>query len=1074
MMSNIFRTSQRRFNNINDNNNDDTTPSILYSNSSTSDTTDDGVPSNDVYSDLLRVLALSNDARHLVAYELYRDARKRMAAFGLLPRRNVSSSEKSEFGNEGNSVLLSSESSTVVRWNTTTVSTSMNTTSTGILHSFKRRFRRTSATISNNNRISPSHQHNRQFIESHSDDGNAYSKALLLIQERKIEFDTLVRRAKIFLKAKENIAVNDDWIFAQTVFGVTTYYRFEDEGSLSFKLQGDLNGVPLFEQLAVLRECDLFHLWLPFCNDSKKLKQSKFDSVGWCKLLLPILGARDGVYHAMGCDNMREDGSIIVAAEGISGSPTSNSSAVENRTGGSPNQLSSPETSPLFENSVVDNNDPHCSGIANLVDTSTTTTIPTIIDDIEIPPAPSSFMHRRMKIRNFAAAVEVLSPTCAKTCIIVNIDFNTKKTIVPQNVVDFFTKRIGGLILLRLQATAWKIIGDPKRSPHARRMRADSAFYKGWLLPKFETYCKEVGWELPPVSAFLDSHGNEYDDDDYEEDNWSDGQSRGLQSFSDNSSSHLQISTPISGKSMLDQTVSRKGKKNPFRAIQYKIDRGPGFLTPIKTSHAIERQNERKIVALRRRARKRLAAKPLNDQQQKRYNELQLTKQRINEEERQNEAFLQRRMANPKALLLNRDKNVLTPQLPLVGKNKWWEQLFFQIEKTANDIYWSAIWPVIGNLFVLFVVLYSNYFQLLSSLSIFEVFLKIEERWRIVVSFILVLSVYAVVNIFVLCSICNVAFDAIEPHLSSLDMKRRRHSPFNSSSISRMAVDVRVFHQGRLLFRRKAWEFCCRITYFVIFLCTVLECIRYGFRHYSFEIPLDFDEHRKPYNSTPEIRPDLEMIRWLMASIASFIAASIILGVLLLDPQQKRRSHKVQTMRENEEQLVTLEEESGTSNGQREAQSSMNFTTIGSHPAFFRALEFFRNSRRHSSEEEVARVEDRPSPRFIRKLDDLGTRFEALHQDNVRNFENVHHRFQQSIEHIHQNWESVHQWNSKSLESLAQRFVRKRSASDEERTSVHQQSRVLTDNVMASKEVSVPGLNDGQASRRMIVHSRTF
>jgi len=217
----------------------------------------------------------------------------------------------------------------------------------------------------------------------------------------------------------------------------------------------------------------------------------------------------------------------------------------------------------------------------------------------------------------------------------------------------------------------------------------------------------------------------------------------------------------------------------------------------------------------------------------------------------------------------------------------------------------------------------------------------------------------------------------------------------------------------------------------------VLECIRYGFRHYSFEIPLDFDEHRKPYNSTPEIRPDLEMIRWLMASIASFIAASIILGVLLLDPQQKRRSHKVQTMRENEEQLVTLEEESGTSNGQREAQSSMNFTTIGSHPAFFRALEFFRNSRRHSSEEEVARVEDRPSPRFIRKLDDLGTRFEALHQDNVRNFENVHHRFQQSIEHIHQNWESVHQWNSKSLESLAQRFVRKRSASDEERTSPH-------------------------------------
>lgn len=250
----------------------------------------------------------------------------------------------------------------------------------------------------------------------------------------------------------------------------------------------------------------------------------------------------------------------------------------------------------------------------------------------------------------------------------------------------------------------------------------------------------------------------------------------------------------------------------------------------------------------------------------------------------------------------------------------------------------------------------------------------------------------------------------------------------------------------------------------------MLECIRYGFRHYSFEIPL----LRKPYNSAPEICPDLETIRWLMASIASFIAASIILGVLLLDPQQKRRSHKVQTKRENEEQLVSLEEENFTSNGQREAPSSVNLTTVGSHPAFFRALEFFRNSRRHSTEEEVARVEDRPSPRFIRKLDDISTRFEALHQDNLRNFENVHHRFQQSIEHLHQNWESVHQRNSKSFESLAQRFVRKRTASDEEGASEDQQSRGLTDNYMATTEVSMPVLNDGQTSRRMIVHSQTF
>ena len=48
----------------------------------------------------------------------------------------------------------------------------------------------------------------------------------------------------------------------QTLFGVSTSYRREADGSLSVKIEGELRGVPLFEQLAVLREVDLYQTWV--------------------------------------------------------------------------------------------------------------------------------------------------------------------------------------------------------------------------------------------------------------------------------------------------------------------------------------------------------------------------------------------------------------------------------------------------------------------------------------------------------------------------------------------------------------------------------------------------------------------------------------------------------------------------------------------------------------------------------------------------------------------------------------------------------------------------------------------
>ena len=95
---------------------------------------------------------------------------------------------------------------------------------------------------------------------------------------RRDEFRTLEKRSKIFSNAKFNLAANNNqedsndednnssWILAQTLFGITTYYRREPiDNSLSIKIEGELNdsNVPLFEQIVVLRECDLSQVGYP-------------------------------------------------------------------------------------------------------------------------------------------------------------------------------------------------------------------------------------------------------------------------------------------------------------------------------------------------------------------------------------------------------------------------------------------------------------------------------------------------------------------------------------------------------------------------------------------------------------------------------------------------------------------------------------------------------------------------------------------------------------------------------------------------------------------------------------------
>ena len=259
---------------------------------------------------------------------------------------------------------------------------------------------------------------------------------------------------------------NDEWILSQTLFGVTTYYRREKDGSLSIKLEGVLEGVPLFEQVAVVKEVDLHCKWAPFCTSSLTIKDlDKLDTVAWFMIGLPGFGlARDGVFRAIGCDALQDEGCILIAGQGY-----------------------------------ADRKD------AENMDTYAEPFLASGLDQLEIPSVPNRFGTGRMTIRNFSANFNVSSPTSIKMKLIANVE--PRITFIPQALMDFIMRKMCGVVVSKLQTAAKRAVSDPVHNAHAKRIRQESRFYRGWLLPKFEAYCDMMDWDLPSVAAL------EVDDD---------------------------------------------------------------------------------------------------------------------------------------------------------------------------------------------------------------------------------------------------------------------------------------------------------------------------------------------------------------------------------------------------------------------------------------------------------------------------------------------------------------------------------------------------------------------------------
>lgn len=179
---------------------------------------------------------------------------------------------------------------------------------------------------------------------------------------------------------------SEGWTLAQTMFGVTTFYRREGDGSLSIKLEGELKGSPLFEQVCVLREIDLHSHWAPFVTSSLTVAYfDKLDTIGWFMLGLPNFGiARDACFRAIGCDCVEEDQSVVIVGRGV-----------EDRQPGHT----------ADEGSRFLSDDPE-------------------IKTLDIPPIPTRLGSGRMTMKRFECKIRVMAPDHCHTYILANINPN--------------------------------------------------------------------------------------------------------------------------------------------------------------------------------------------------------------------------------------------------------------------------------------------------------------------------------------------------------------------------------------------------------------------------------------------------------------------------------------------------------------------------------------------------------------------------------------------------------------------------------------------------------------------------
>ncbi len=86
--------------------------------------------------------------------------------------------------------------------------------------------------------------------------------------ELKPTIDLFLQRVEDIKKALSYEDEGADWILGNSMFGINTYYQIASDNNIVLKLEGVMEELPYFEQLAVIHEVDLYKEWVPFCSES--------------------------------------------------------------------------------------------------------------------------------------------------------------------------------------------------------------------------------------------------------------------------------------------------------------------------------------------------------------------------------------------------------------------------------------------------------------------------------------------------------------------------------------------------------------------------------------------------------------------------------------------------------------------------------------------------------------------------------------------------------------------------------------------------------------------------------------
>ena len=94
-----------------------------------------------------------------------------------------------------------------------------------------------------------------------------YNKEMLTIRNR-------AHKVLETIRLEESVGKSDsEWIYGTCNFGVTTYYKVDDDNCITVRMEGGSDDVPFFEQAATIHDIDNFKHWIPFCDESILLEE---------------------------------------------------------------------------------------------------------------------------------------------------------------------------------------------------------------------------------------------------------------------------------------------------------------------------------------------------------------------------------------------------------------------------------------------------------------------------------------------------------------------------------------------------------------------------------------------------------------------------------------------------------------------------------------------------------------------------------------------------------------------------------------------------------------------------------